>query len=121
MPEYVTLNGGEYVIIAKSEYDRLTKIANLPAYPEPDTEGTYPAVDYARVSLARKLIRRREALGWSQADLAKHSGMRVETLNRIERGKTTPSLRSVQRLDESMRKAESAKKRSRQTENSARK
>lgn len=111
MPQHVTLEGGEYVIIEKSEYDRLMKIANLPAYPEPDAEGTYPAVDYARVSLARKLIRRREALGWSQAELAKQSGMRVETLNRIERGKSTPSLQSVQRLDEAMRKAEGKKAR----------
>lgn len=115
MPQHMTLPGGDYVILEKSEYDRLMKIANLPAYPQSDANGTYPAVEYARVSLARKLIQRREAIGWSQADLAKHSGMRVETLNRIERGKTTPSLQSVQKLHSAMEKAEKSQSRARQT------
>jgi len=70
--------------------------------PRPDSDGTYPAVEYARVSLARKLILRREAIGLSQAALARAAGIRVETLCRIESGKVTPTLASVEKLDRAM-------------------
>jgi ribosome-binding protein aMBF1 (putative translation factor) len=40
--------------------------------------------------LARKIIRARRAAGLSQAELARRAAIRPETLNRIEKGKTTP-------------------------------
>lgn len=102
MPQTVRLEGKEYVVIPRSEFDRLSRAARLPPIPETDADGTYPAVEYARVTLARKLILRREALGISQAALARAAGLRVETLCRIESGKVTPTLMSVQKLDRAM-------------------
>lgn len=108
MPQNITLDGTNYVVIPRDEYERLTQAARLPALPAPDADGTYPAVEYARVSLARKLILRREALGWTQAELARRSGVRVETLCRIERAAVTPSLGSVEKLDRALRAGEKA-------------
>ena len=106
MPQSVMLEGKEYVVIPRSEFDRLSRAARLPPLPEPDADGNYPAVEYARVSLARKLILRREAAGVTQADLARASQLRVETLCRIESGKVTPTLGSIQKLDRALQKLE---------------
>ncbi len=102
----VTLDGKQYVMLPREEYDRLTRAARLPALPEPGADGNYPAVEYGRVSLARKIILRREALGWSQAELARQAGVRVETLNRLETGKVTPALATVDKLHHAMAAAE---------------
>jgi transcriptional regulator with XRE-family HTH domain len=71
-----------------------------------DAEGNFPAVAYAPVSLALKLIRRRRAAGLTQAELARLAGIRVETLNRWEKGKTTPSVATVDRLARVLEQAE---------------
>lgn len=78
----------------------------MPSLPEADAEGNYPAVEYARASLARKMILRREALGWTQAELARRAGVRVETLCRLETGKVTPAMATVEKLATTMDAAE---------------
>ena len=105
----VKLKGETYVIIPRDEFDRLSRLANLPPLPEPDADGNYPAVEYARASLARKLILRRQALGWSQRELAKRSGVRFETICRIETGKNTPNIATVEKIDAALSEAESPK------------
>jgi len=59
-----------------------------------------------RESLAEKLTRRRVAVGLSQAELARQAGIRAETLNRIERGRTTPDFATVRKLVVAMNAAE---------------
>jgi ribosome-binding protein aMBF1 (putative translation factor) len=98
----IEFDGKPYVILPRAEYDRLTtlaKAADLPALPKPDADGNYPAVDYARASLSRKIIRDRTAVGLSQRQLALRAGVRVETLCRIETGKHTPSVATLEKLD----------------------
>jgi DNA-binding XRE family transcriptional regulator len=106
MPQSITLDQRRYVIIPEEEYDRLSRAARLPVLPEPNADGNYPAIEYARASLARKIILRREALGWTQAELARRSGVRVETLCRVETGKVTPALGTVDKLDRALRAGE---------------
>jgi DNA-binding XRE family transcriptional regulator len=104
----IELDGKPYVLLPRDEYDRLTtlaKAADLPPLPEPNANGNYPAVDYARASLARKIIRDRVAAGLSQRQLALRAGVRVETLCRIETGKHTPSVATIDKLDLVLRKA----------------
>ena len=60
----------------------------LPPLPAADTDGNYPAVEYARASLARKLIRDRVAAGLSQGAVAKAAGVTYATISRLERGAT---------------------------------
>lgn len=78
--------------------------AGLPPLPKPLANGNYDAVAFARASLARKLIMERRSAGLTQAELARRAGVRVETLNRIEKLKLTPSVATVDKLDRAMRK-----------------
>jgi len=106
----VQLDGREYVILSRAEYDRLTglvRAARMPALPEADADGNYPAVEYARASIARDLVRQRAELGLSQRDLAQLAGVRVETLCRIETGKHTASTATLVRLERALRRAPS--------------
>ena len=92
----------------RDEYDRLTtlaKAADLPPLPERNAAGNYPAVEYARASLSRKIIRDRVAVGLSQRQLALRAGVRVETLCRIETGKHTPSLPTIDKIDRALKAA----------------
>ena len=77
-----------------------------PLLPEPDADGNYPAMEYSRVSLARKIIRDRRRLGLTQADLARRAGIRPESLNRIEQGRVSPAVRTIEKIDKALRKAE---------------
>ncbi len=113
MAQGLVLDGKEYVILKRKEYDAIIAELGdkLPPLPEPDAEGLTPAVEYGRALLARKIIQRREAVGMSQAALARAAKLRVETLNRAERGKVNPDERTLSRIMRALEKAESAKSR----------
>jgi len=101
-------NGRRMVVLEESEYNRLRMKADEwePLLPEPDGDGNYPAVAYARASLARDIIRHRRRLGLTQVELAKRAGIRPETLCRIELGNRTPAIGTVQKIDRALKKAE---------------
>jgi len=108
LTQSVEIDGRPYVILPREEYERLTtlaKAAELPPLPERNENGNYPAVAYARASLARKIIRDRAAAGLTQKQLAQRAGVRVETLCRIETGKHTPSLPTIEKLDRALKRA----------------
>lgn len=106
----LTIQGKRYVLIEESEFRRLrTAKAGSgggdvppPALPVPDEAGNYPALQYARASLARGIVRDRKAAGLSQQALAKLAGIRQETLSRIESGKNTPSAATVRKIDHAL-------------------
>ena len=77
-----------------------------PLLPEPNAEGNYPAVAYARASLARKIIRDRRRLGLSQVELARRAGIRPETLNRLEHAKHSPTVATVEKIDRALKATE---------------
>jgi DNA-binding XRE family transcriptional regulator len=76
-----------------------------PVLPPPDAEGNYPATETLRVLLAQKIIRGREAAGWTQAELAARAGVRQETISRLETGKHAPNVRTVDKIDRALRSA----------------
>ena len=108
----VKLEGKKFVILEHGEYERLRTLARAapdaewPPLPEPDRDGNYPAVEYARASLARKILRRRRATGLTQAELARRAGIRPETLNRIEKAKATPDVGTVEKIVRALEGAE---------------
>ncbi len=104
----INLDGSTYVIVPKQEYDALETLANLPDLPEALPNGNYPAAEFLRASIARDIIRDRVRLGLAQKDLAKLSGIRTETLCRIETGKVTPTVGSIEKIDRALKKAEAA-------------
>ena len=103
------LAGKRWAIMPEREYQRLEAHAGAhgdgPTLPKPDAQGDYPAVEYARVSLARKIIKARRAAGLTQAELARRAGIRAETLNRVEKGRTTPDTATLAKIDRVLRTA----------------
>jgi DNA-binding XRE family transcriptional regulator len=102
----VTFTGERYVILPEMEYLRLLGEPAEPRLPAPDADGNYPGLEAIRVILARKLIRGRRALGWSQAELARRAGVRVETLNRLEHGKHAAHVATVDKLQTALDEGE---------------
>jgi transcriptional regulator with XRE-family HTH domain len=108
----IELDGKRFVVIPEEEYDRLRQCAavagdvDLPALPAPDDKGNCPAVTALRVGLARRLIRRRWAVGLSQAEVARRAGIRPETLNRIEKAKVTADTETIAAVVRALEAAE---------------
>ena len=87
-------------MLERAAFDRICEQAGLRRAPHPQLDDADlvapPPLDD---SLAQRLVRRRKAVGLSQAALARRAGIRVETLNRIERGKTaSPDLATMRKL-----------------------
>jgi DNA-binding XRE family transcriptional regulator len=107
------LHGKSYVVLEKSEYERLStlaKAANLPPLPKPDRKGNYPAVEFGCATIARGIIRDRARAGLSQKQLAKLADIRVETLCRIETGRHVPSIPTVDKIDKALKGVLGARK-----------
>jgi len=111
------LEGKEFVILEKRQYDRLTGNipghtttvrgdVTLPSLPAKLASGNYPAVEALRADLARDLIKRRWAAQLTQAELARLAGIRHETLNRLERAKVTPDPATVKKIVRALEKTE---------------
>ena len=103
----------QFVVVEREDFDRLVSAAGfrqsqLPPLPAADKDGNRPAMEYARISLARKIILARRALNWSQSELASRAGLRVETINRIERGKNTPDISTLRKIDKALTAGERA-------------
>jgi DNA-binding XRE family transcriptional regulator len=115
----IMVDGKAYVLLPRDEYEKLTtlaKAADLPALPTPDAKGNYPAVEYARAGLARKIIRDRVAVGLSQRKLAELAGISFEHLCRIETGKHTPGVPTIDKIDRALKQAAKPAKRTRKKE-----
>ena len=110
--QIVRRNGKRYALVEPTELRRLERLAakaqegELPAWPPADAEGNRPAVAFARVSIARKIMEQRRALGISQQELARLSGLRQETISRLESGKHSPTIRTVDKIDQALQRAE---------------
>lgn len=100
------LDGIRYVILRESAFDYLCEKAGLGSNRAPADSLSEGGLPLDRASLAEKLVRRRLAAGLSQAELARRAGVRGETLNRIERGRTTPDFATIRKLVVAMDTAE---------------
>lgn len=105
---HATLNmkGKTFVLVPQAEYRRMTAARYaMPDLPAANADGNFPAVQTGRVSFAREVIRRREAIGLSQKALAAAAGIRVETLNRIEKARVTADTATIMKVDRALKKA----------------
>ncbi len=71
---------------------------DLPPFPKADPRGRFPALEYAQVSLARVLFRARQGAGLSQQELANLTGLRQESISRLETGKYTARPGTVNKI-----------------------
>lgn len=95
----IVLDGKRFVILPEAEFQQMV------GFPPADAAGNRPAVSTMRAVLARDIVNDRKRIGWSQAELARRAGIRVETLNRIETGKHTPSVSTIEKIDIALRSA----------------
>jgi DNA-binding XRE family transcriptional regulator len=100
----VTRKGRRFVLVPFEEYQRWND-KGLPAFPPVAADGSSNAIDFARASIARRLIADRRAAGLSQQQLAKLAHVRQETISRIESGKQTATVRIIDKLDKAIRRA----------------
>jgi DNA-binding XRE family transcriptional regulator len=112
--QHLSIDGKQYVLLPQAEYDKLRDRAGelaefsddeLPSLPKPDRQGRFPAEEYAKISLARDLIRSRRQARLSQQQLANLAGIRQETLSRIETGKHKASIRTIEKIEQALGRA----------------
>ena len=89
----VCLDGTWYVIVREDEFCEMTRPRG-----GKNAEDDLSAVNMSNQRLADRLRQRRQEAGLTQKSLAGLAGVRVETLNRIERGRTTPDFATVRKL-----------------------
>jgi DNA-binding XRE family transcriptional regulator len=99
------------VVRLRSTLQRLKQLVeeegdpDFPPMPPLDDQGCYPAQEAIRIGLARTIIERRKAAGWTQEQLARAAGVRQETISRLETGKHAPNLRTVDRIELALKNA----------------
>lgn len=104
----IKIDRKSYVLLPRQEYQELLAMAHgvkLPGYPPAANDGNRPALEFARISLARKLIVRRLAAGWTQEQLARKAKVRVETISRLESAKHNPQAATIELIETAFEKA----------------
>jgi DNA-binding XRE family transcriptional regulator len=102
-PEIIMYKGRKCFAVPIEQFERMKIQADLPSLPAANANGNYDAIEYARASIARTLISGRREAGLSQDDLARLSGVRRETISRIESGKHTATVAIIDKLDKAIR------------------
>jgi DNA-binding XRE family transcriptional regulator len=101
----VTLAAQRFVIVPEAEFRRLARDREQLSMPRRDARGNYPAAEALQVSIAGSILRGRRAAGLTQVELARLAGIRPETLNRIEKGKHTPSVATLDKIERALVKS----------------
>lgn len=98
------LDGAAYAVLRESVLREICRLAGVAgerrgAAADSQVESVAAAAGEGDAErLAERLVARRRASGLSQAELARRAGVRIETLNRIERGHTTPEFKTIRKL-----------------------
>jgi DNA-binding XRE family transcriptional regulator len=100
----ITRKGRLFALVPIEQYEQWSD-GTLPPFPPVDADGTSNAIDFARASIARRLITERHAAGLSQQELAELAHVRQETISRLESGKQTATVRIIDKLEKAIRQA----------------
>ncbi|MGC8541889.1 MAG: helix-turn-helix domain-containing protein [Phycisphaerae bacterium] len=106
----LVVKGRRMVQIPERQYRELIGRAEqaMPSLPGKLPSGNYPAREYLRASIARDIVRTRQRLGLSQAELARRAGLAIAHLNRLERGNGNPTASTIEKIDKALNAAEKA-------------
>ena len=101
--ESVELDGVRYAILREDLFREVCSRAGIAPFASmpraaPDAEIAGIDLNLDREPLAKKLVLRRKRAGLTQAELARRAGIRAETLNRVERGHTSPDFSTIRKL-----------------------
>ncbi len=105
----IVIEKKKYVLVPENEYRRMIKGDSR--LPSKSASGNYPALPAIEAAIARNIVRDRETVGMSQKELAEAAGIRVEILNRAERGVTVPTIRTLTKIENALVKAGLKRKR----------
>lgn len=116
----VEIEGKRFVLVEESEFRSLERRSGRkhqpdlpPPLPTPDADGYVPALDFVRATIARDIVRERKALGLTQEELARLSGVRQETICRLEKGLNSPTVRTVEKIERALKRASGVKRKQR--------
>ena len=101
----LTIDKRKFVLVPMDEYRELQRRLKMPPSAVADAAGNVDAFAYTRASIARGIVKDRQAVGLSQKELAMRAGIRPEVLNRAERGVVVPSVRTLQKIETTLVKA----------------
>lgn len=111
----VRLEGRGYVILSEDEFDRLVALARADRRARERTgrgvANEAIAMTADAVALSRRLLSRRRQAGLTQLELARRADVRVETINRIERGRVNPDFATIRKLVAALNAAQPRPKR----------
>src|ERR1035437_955754 len=86
------------VVLSKEDFDGLMEKAGvLPPMPAKTQSGNYPATETCNAIIAKKIVTRRIRAGMTQVELARKSGVRFETISRLESDKQVPRRETIMR------------------------
>ncbi len=105
---FVDLAGVRYAMLPASELAALAVRAGVELLVHGTGREIPPAMALRDkpVAFPPRLAGRRRRAGLTQKELARRAGIRVETLNRLERGHTNPDFLTVRKLVNALREAE---------------
>jgi len=96
----VTEKGKKFVLVPMEAWLNIAGgTAAMPPLPPADADGNMDALEFARATIARGIIRDRLAAGLSQAELARRAGMQPAVLNRIEKARVVPDESTMKKID----------------------
>jgi len=97
----IVMGNQTFVLVPEKEYERLVE-GNPPPLPPKNSRGNFPAIAATDALIAKGLVRDRKAAGLTQRELARRAGIRVETLNRAERGAVVPDVRTLRKVEKAL-------------------
>ena len=104
----VTMDGRDYVLIPRPEWEafmgKTARSRKSLKQPSRLPDGSF-GIEHVRISLANKMIARRKAAGLTQAQLARLSGVRVETISRLEHGLHMPGVATFDKIARALNRA----------------
>lgn len=105
----IVIDRKRYVLVPEAQYKSLVADASAASLPPPLPprlpNGNYPALEAVKATIAQSIVRDRQAVGMSQKELAEAAGIRVEVLNRAERGVNVPSLKTATKIEAALVRA----------------
>ena len=81
---------------------RMADSSLMPPMPAKSPDGTFPGARAMRALMAQKIMAARKAAGLSRAALARKAGIGADMLARLEKGKHTPNLATMAKINKAL-------------------
>jgi hypothetical protein len=103
--QMIELKERSYALLPKGEYQDLVAQAHgltLPSLPEPDPDGSRPAIETIEAIMIRGLVVDRLLAGLTRQELAERAGVDHGVIDRCEDDHLIPGDEDIERLDQTL-------------------